>query len=306
MNSDCDEIEYISTIQMNTDKPVIWGVKTSQGKTVNQIPNPQTIAQEMKAAQDQNGQIEPFTERFSRFDNTLACEVAGLIHEARVSDGAVSVGRKIGFTNPEMWSLYGVRAPIWAHVYDRTVTHISAGQARCHIGGFSEPKIEPEIVIHFGSTPPESSDSAEILGCVDWIAHGIEIVQSHYPGWEFQAADTIADSALHATLLVGEPLDVNLLGPEVLTDLEQFTITLACDGEVQEQGLGSNVLGSPMVAIAHLISVIAKQRDASPLQAGELVTTGTLTPALPVLAGQKWTTNLEGIALPGLSVLFEA
>lgn len=151
------------------------------------------------------------------------------------------------------------------------------------------------------------SDPAEILACVDWIAHGIEIVQSHYPNWEFQAADIIADSALHATLLVGEPQDMNHLVPGILSNLERFTITLSCDGNVHEQGFGSNVLGSPMAAaaIAHLISVIAKQSNVFPLQAGELVTTGILTPALPIHAGQNWTTSLEGIGLSGLSVTFE-
>lgn len=272
---------------------------------MDQILNPHTIAQEVMAAQDHNRQIEPLTRRLTGFDNTLAYKVSHIIHEARISEGALPVGRKIGFTNPDMWSLYGVREPIWSYVYDRTVTHLSAAQTKCHIGRFAEPKIEPEIVIHFRSTPPVSGDPAEILASVDWIAHGIEIVQSHYPGWEFQAADTIADSALHATLLVGERQDVTRLGPDLISDLERFTVTLSCDGITHEQGLGSNVLGSPLMAIAHLISVIAKQPNASPLQAGELVTTGTLTPALPVHVGQNWATILDGIALSGLSVTFE-
>jgi 2-oxo-3-hexenedioate decarboxylase len=54
-----------------------------------------------------------------------------------------------------------------------------------------------------------------------------------------------------------------------------------------------------------LIGVISKQPHASPLQSGELVTTGTLTAALPIHAGENWTTNLNGIALPGISVSFE-
>jgi 2-oxo-3-hexenedioate decarboxylase len=59
------------------------------------------------------------------------------------------------------------------------------------------------------------------------------------------------------------------------------------------------------MAVAHLIGVIAKQPHALPLLAGELVTTGTLTAALPINAGQSWTTKLDGFALPGISVSFE-
>lgn len=264
--------------------------------------NLRAIAREVKAAQDEVRQIVPLTSQLSDFDEAVAYDVAHLVHQARLNEGAVPVGRKIGFTNPDMWSLYGVREPIWAYVYNTTVVYLSAAHATCHIGRFAEPKIEPEIVVHFRSAPPVSDDLAEILACVDWIAHGIEIVQSHFPGWKFQAADTIADWALHGTLLVGEPQDAGRLGPDVITGLERFTVTLSCDGNVREVGKGSNVLGSPLAAIAHLLGAMAKQRHPTLLQANELVTTGTLTPALPIHAGETWTTELHGIALPGISV----
>lgn len=263
------------------------------------------IATEIKAAQDRCLQLEPLTARLKDFGNSQAYAVAQLVHEMRINDGAAAVGRKIGFTNPEMWSIYGVCEPIWATIYDTTVVRLTGPQARCRIGKFAEPKIEPEIVVHFRSAPPVHADPGDILACIDWIAHGIEIVQSHFPGWKFKAADTIADGGLHATLIVGEPQDVNRIGAGVVSDLERFTISLACDGIVLEQGRGSNVLGSPLHAVAHLVAVIAKQPHVLPLQAGELVTTGTLTAALPIGAGQTWNTNFDGIALPGIQVTFE-
>jgi len=272
---------------------------------VNQILPPRAIAQEMKAAQDQVRQIEPFTGRLSGFDDALAYEVSRLIHEARISEGAVPVGRKIGFTNPDMWSLYGVCEPIWAYVYDTTVVHLSGSHNRCRLGRFTEPKIEPEIVLHFQSAPPVSSDPAELLACIDWIAHGFEIVQSHFPGWKFQAADTIADSALHGTLFVGEPQEVRRLGAGLMSDLESFAIALSCDGNVRERGKGSNVLGSPLTAVAHLIAVLAKQPRAKPLQAGESNSVVHVSTALAIHAGETWTTEFEGIAMPGISLTFD-
>ena len=88
--------------------------------------------------------------------------------------------------------------------------------------------------------------------------------------------------------------------------LECFSIVLSCNGEVRERGRGSNVLGSPLTAIAHLIAVLWKQSKYMPLQANEMVTTGTITTALSVHVGETWQTKLEGIALPGLSVEFMA
>ena len=176
---------------------------------------------------------------------------------------------------------------------------------RCHIGQFAEPKIEPEIVVHFGTSPPVSAGPADVFASIDWIAHGIEIVQSHFPDWKFQAADTIADWGLHAKLIVGEPLEVKNLGADFIAAIENFRVTLSCNGNVRERGKGANALGSPLKAVEHLIRILAKQPLAESLKSGEIVTTGTLTPAQPIYPGQTWSTHLKDIALSGISVSFE-
>jgi 2-oxo-3-hexenedioate decarboxylase len=272
---------------------------------MNHEINLQTIADEIKAAQDQCKPMVPLTSRFADFSNDEAYAVAQLIREMRIKEGAVTTGRKIGFTNPEMWSIYGVSEPIWGYIYDTTVVQLTGSEVRCHIGQFAEPKIEPEIVLHFRTAPSPNAKTDEILASIDWIAHGIEIVQSHFPCWNFRAADTVADGGLHAALIVGKPMEVKQLGSDVAADIENFTVTLSCDGVVRERGKGYNALGSPLKAADHLLGVLAKQPNASDLQAGEMVTTGTLTPALPIRPGQTWSTNLNGIALSGISVLFE-
>lgn len=263
-----------------------------------------TLARRMQAAQDDARQIEPLTSRFSDFDVPSAYAVADLIHRARVLQGAVPVGRKIGFTNPAMWALYGVQEPIWAYVYDTTVVHSSGELETCRLGMFTEPKIEPEIIFHFHRAPPPGGELASTLACIDWVAHGFEIVQSHFPGWKFRAADTVADQALHATLLLGEPQSVDRLGPDLIAALEGFSLKLSCNGVVRAVGSGANVLGSPLLAIAHLVYVLSKQTEYLPLQANELVTTGTITTAQPVRPGETWRTELRGIPLPGVSVEF--
>jgi 2-oxo-3-hexenedioate decarboxylase len=265
-----------------------------------------TLAQEMKSAQDSARQLEPFTASLPDFDLAAAYAVAHLIHHARLSEGAKPIGRKIGFTNPDMWSRYGVREPIWAHVYDTTVVQLGDTRTTCPLSRFCEPKIEPEIVFHFRTAPQAGAGLGDLLNAIDWVAHGFEIVQSHFPGWKFQAPDTVADWALHGTLLVGPPQPVSRLGNDVVTALESFTLDLSCDGRHVETGKGSNVLGSPLAAIAHLLSVLARQPDYAPLKAGEIVTTGTITTAQSIKAGQTWRTDVRGIGLPGLTVEFSA
>ena len=267
--------------------------------------NADDLARELKAAQDERRSVVPPSSRVSGFGTETAYEVARLIHEARLGEGAVPVGRKIGFTNREIWPVYGVYEPIWAYVYDTSVARLAGSRGRCPIGRFVDPRIEPEIVLHFRTAPPVGDDPAAVLACVDWVAHGFEIVQCHFPDWKFEAADSIANSSLHGTLLVGEPRGVDTLGADLAARLERFTIALACDGDVRDRGRGANALGSPLAAVAHLASVLAAQR-ARAIQAGELVTTGTLTQAPLIRAGETWSTTLDGIGLPGLSVTLEA
>ena len=81
-------------------------------------------------------------------------------------------------------------------------------------------------------------------------------------------------------------------------------MTLKKGGEVKDQGIGSNVLGSPLLALAYLVEVLSNQKESPSLQAGEIVTTGTLTDAHPVAAGETWSTDLHGFALRGLEVAF--
>lgn len=264
----------------------------------------ETLALEMKAAQDSVQQIQPFTTRVQDFDLTVAYEVAHLIHRMRLTEGAKPVGRKIGFTNPDMWSKFGVREPVWAYIYDTTVVQLQGTEAKCPIGRFSEPKIEPEIVFHFRSSPPVNAQVVDILNAIDWVAHGFEIVQSHFPGWKFQAPDTVADWALHGTLLIGPPQPLSELGSDPSAALESFSLALSCGGRIVEIGEGTNVLGSPVAAIIHLVSVLAKQRNYEPLKEGEIVTTGTITTAQTICVGETWRSEVQSVALPGLTIEF--
>ena len=81
-------------------------------------------------------------------------------------------------------------------------------------------------------------------------------------------------------------------------------VTLSRDGSVVDRGVGANVLGSPTLALAHLAGVLASQPSAPPLTAGEIVTTGTITNAWPVAAGERWTSDYGVLGLGGLTLTF--
>jgi 2-keto-4-pentenoate hydratase len=268
--------------------------------------DPTELAQEMKDAQDRASSLVPVTSRFAGFDLAAAYKVADLVHRSRLVEGARTVGRKIGFTNPDMWLQYGVRMPVWGYMYEATVVQLRDTCATFSLATLREPKIEPEIVFRLRSAPASNASPADLLRNLEWVAHGFEIVQSHFPGWRFQAPDTVADGGLHGALIVGPPQPLDLLGVDLEAALESFTLVLSCNAETIESGCGSNVLGSPLCALSHLIGVLASHPASSALQAGEIVTTGTITRARSVHPGERWRSELHGIPLPGLEVKFHA
>jgi 2-oxo-3-hexenedioate decarboxylase len=236
-------------------------------------------------------------------DEDGAYAIASEVHARRLGRGEMPVGRKIGFTNRTIWAEYGVWAPIWSHVYDSTVRLVSDSRGRVPIGHLLQPRIEPEIQLHFARTPPVTRDEAAILACIDWIAHGFEIVQSVYPDWKFRSVDAIAAFGLHGALVVGTPVAVRDID-DCVAKLRSFTVVLSRDGREEAAGGGADVLDSPLLAFAHLAEMLGRQARFAPVQAGEIVTTGTLTAARPVSPGETWATRLDGIDLPGLSMTF--
>ncbi len=250
--------------------------------------------------------IDPITAEQGGLDLDAAYAVAASVRRHREARGERVIGRKIGFTNRTIWPEYGVYAPIWGYVYDTTVRRIADLSGPLGIGHLVEPRIEPEIILKLASAPESGMDEQALLSCIEWIAHGFEIVQSIFPGWRFQAADTVAAFGLHGALLVGEPEPVT---PATMTTwyeaLGDFRITLERNGTDQDTGRAGNVLnGGPLSALRHLSELLAISPGSPPLAAGEIISTGTLTRALPIEPGETWSTRLAGVPLEGISVRF--
>jgi 2-oxo-3-hexenedioate decarboxylase len=248
--------------------------------------------------------VSPFTTRPGGLALPDAYRVTAEIRALRESRGERVLGRKIGFTNRTIWDEYNVHAPIWGYVYDTTLHDIAALPGGFALGRLPEPRIEPEIAFGLKSAPQAGLDDAGMLACIAWMAHGFEVVQSPYPGWRFEAADTVAAFGLHGALLLGERVPVTGDLDALARALAGFTITLSRNGAVADRGAAANVLDGPLAALRHLVEVLAADPASPPLAAGEIVTTGTLTRALPIAPGETWSTEFHGLDLAGASVRF--
>ena len=255
------------------------------------------IAEEALAALGSGKQIAPFSQRYAGLELRTAYDVTAAVCKRRAERGERAIGRKIGFTNRTIWDEYNVHEPIWGYVYDTSV-HDLEGIEVFNLTGLAEPRIEPEIIFGLAAAPSPGMSQDQLLGCVDWVAHGFEIVQSIFPDWKFRLTDTVAAYGLHGALLIG-PKHRAVGDAQVLAE---FEIDLFRDEQFMDHGQAKNVLGGPLHALQHLVEVLAKDESNPPLAAGEIVTTGTLTRAFPIRPGERWSTRLSEIALDGVSL----
>jgi 2-keto-4-pentenoate hydratase len=248
--------------------------------------------------------MPPFSSRFPGLTAETGYAAARQLHAHRLAQGWVLAGRKNGFTNRGIWERYGVSGPMWGAVYDRTLIFAKDNRATVSLEGLMQPRIEPEICFKLKSVPPLTRNPAALLEAIEWVAHSIEIVDCPHPEWKMTLPDCTANNALHGRLIVGTPVEVHRISG-LAAALPFLKVTLRKGDKVVDQGTGANVLDSPLLSLAFLVEILAQQPDSPPLAAGEIVSTGTLTDAHPVQAGETWSTDLHGFAVRGLTVSFE-
>ena len=261
------------------------------------------LAKELIDLHERPRQVAAFSARYPGLTADQGYAASAALHAYRRAQGWKPAGRKIGFTNRTLWERYGVYEPIWGTVYDRTLMHSRDGAAVVPLAGLVQPRIEPEICFGLKSPPPVTRDPVALLACIEWVAHSVEIVHCYHPGWKLGLADSTAANGLHGRLILGTPVAVGKISG-LAAALPFLKVTLKKGEATIEQGVGSNVLGSPLLALSFLVALLSKQEHAPPLAAGEIVSTGTLTDAHPVAPGERWSTDLHGFAARGLEIEF--
>jgi 2-oxo-3-hexenedioate decarboxylase len=270
--------------------------------------NKTAIATELLDALDRGRVVPSIAGRNPGFGWDEAYEVAAEIVKLRRVRGEKTVGRKIGFTNRNIWVEYGATSPIWAHVYDRTLVHARNNAAALSLEGSVQPRIELEIAFKLrAALAPACTDPAVVLQSVEWYAPSFEIVDCHFADWKFKPADSAADFSFHWRLVVGAPRPVRQDDiPDLAARLRDCTVTLRRNGDVRDRGVGGNALDHPALALAYLADALSRQPRFDALAAGEIITTGTLTSALPVAPGETWRSEYAGLDVAGLELTFTA
>lgn len=264
----------------------------------------ESLARELQSAYDTGQMVDPPPSERPGFDLDMAYEVEATLKRFRETAGHKAVGRKVGYANKALWRMLKLETLVWGHMYDDTVHNAGNNSATLTIPHPRSLKIEPEIVL--GLKQPimsEGLDAAAALASTGWLALGFEIIDCPFPQWKFQPCDFVASYGLHAALVVGQKIQIQPdLIPRLVDELPRFKVRMLKGGEFVEEGSGRNSLKNPALCLAELGSAIVRRFPAEPLDAGEIVSSGTLTAGHPTTQGDLWTAEVEGISLPSLTL----
>lgn len=259
-----------------------------------------------------NGRIVPTLTKGPKLTLDDAYAIARRIVDLRREMGETPIGRKIGFNVKKPSNIYGSddkREPIWAPIYDTTVHFATDNHGSLSLKGAQQPCIEPEIVFKLGQTPTADATVEELADCIEWMAHGVEIASCPFTNWKYTIPDAIAAFGLHGALIIGDQRSLSLETrhnlPKILARASLSLSSLSSvDGGLKAAGFCNDEIDSPLHALWRLHRLLHNQTLFPPLQAGEIISTGTWTTPYPIASHQTWVTAFSGVFLQGLTIDF--
>jgi 2-oxo-3-hexenedioate decarboxylase len=236
-----------------------------------------------------------------------AYDLAFAVADKQLDAGDAIKGRKIGISNPTSWPAIGLDNVVWGYMFERTVHTILHNHTKLSLAGMTAPKAELELVFKLKDRPLPMRDPFELLQAVEWFALGFEIVDCPYPDWQFKPVDLVATFGFHAALVIGDCIEPDPVLLETLADqIGTVTANVTQNGQLAAEGGAAAVVGHPLLALAHLTEVVEAHPNAPALAAGEIISTGTLTPPVALTLGDVLIGEVDGPDLPALTVEFVA
>lgn len=234
------------------------------------------LAAELDAAQRVRREIVKITDLHPALDEQDAYRIQYEIRRLRLARGHRIAGLKMGLTSRAKMRQMGVDRPIFGFM---TEDFVLAPGAEVSVGRYIHPRVEPEIV--FVTRAPlrgPGCHAGAVLAATDFVAAGIELLDSRYRDFKFDLNSVIADNTSAAGFVVGD----RARDPRQL-DLATLGVVFEKNGEIVSVGAGAAVLGNPAASVAMLANMLAERGEAIP--AGSILLTGGLTEAIPVAPG---------------------
>jgi 2-oxopent-4-enoate/cis-2-oxohex-4-enoate hydratase len=237
--------------------------------------------------------VEPLTDREPGITLDDAYRIQLRMVQHRIDAGETVVGKKIGVTSQVVMDMLKVNQPDFGHLLSGMVFSESDP---IRIGGLIAPKAEAEVAFmlkHDLQGP--GITAADVLRATDYVLPCFEIVDSRIKDWRIKIQDTVADNASCGVLVLGS----TRRDPREL-DLAAARMVLHKNGEWVSTSTGAAVQGSPLNAVAWLANTLG--RFGIVLKAGELILSGSQSPLVPIVGGDRMRCEVDGLG--GTSVKF--
>lgn len=234
------------------------------------------IASALADAESRRADVVRFTLADPDLDLAAAYRVQARNIARRTDGGHPRVGVKLGLTSRAKQQQMGVAAPLTG-ILTADMT-LGAG-APVPTAELIHARVEPEIAFVLAADlvgPGITADDAR--AAVASVHAALEIIDSRYRDFDFRLPDVVADNASSARYVLSSAA----LAPHEI-DVTSEPVALVIDGETVATATGAATMGDPYVALALAANDLATRGDR--LRAGEVVLSGALTDARPLLAG---------------------
>jgi 2-oxopent-4-enoate/cis-2-oxohex-4-enoate hydratase len=244
------------------------------------------LADDLFHASLNRSMISPLTDRYPDITIEEAYQISLAFLRHRQAAGEKIVGKKIGVTSAAVMDMLNVRQPDFGFLTD-AMRH----DAEMDISSsLIQPKAEGEIAFLMKKNiiGPGVTNN-DILAATEMVMPCFEVVDSRIKDWKIKIQDTIADNASCGFFAVNEAAAVN---PKKI-DLISCSMEVYKNGLLVSEGSGSAAMGNPITCVAWLANTLGEK--GIPLNAGDIVLSGSLVPFESVVAGDRMTVKISGM-----------
>jgi 2-keto-4-pentenoate hydratase len=197
--------------------------------------------------------------------------------------GDRKIGWKIAATSVAGQKHIGVSGPLAGRLLD---SRLQANGASVSIDRNIMKVAEAEFAFRMGrDLPPRKTSYTvdEVLAASAALYPAIEFPDSRYHDFlRAGEAQLIADFACAGWWILGTQAPESWRS----TDLAVHKVSAWIDGQKAADGIGSNVLGDPRIALSWIVNELS--REGMGLKADDIVMTGTCVVPVPISAGQHF------------------
>ena len=241
-------------------------------------------AEALAAAWRDRTPIPPLTATYDGIDVVDAYEIQLANIRRRIEAGATVRGHKVGLSSRAMQQMMGVDEPDYGHLLDDMFVFEGFP---VDTASLCAPRVEVEVafVLGEGLSGPGVT-AADVLRATAFLLPAVEIIDSRIADWRIRLADTIADNASSALVVLGgnktrlEDVDPRLVG-----------VALSRNGEIVETGTSGAVLGNPVTAVAWLANKV--HAFGVRLEPGHVILPGSCTRAVDARPGDTFLADFD-------------